>query len=70
MMGYLRYYLDLRTGRAPAPKAEQLPTLERLERDYVAYLLAVTSRNVTEVSRILGVSRNTVYHKSDLSPAS
>ncbi len=68
MMGYLRHYLDLRTGSAP--EAEQLPSLERLERDYVAYLLAVTSRNVTEVSRILGVSRNTVYHKSDLSQAS
>jgi DNA-binding NtrC family response regulator len=68
MMGYLRHYLDLRTGSVP--EEEKLPTLERLERDYIAYLLAVTSRNVTEVSRILGVSRNTVYHKSDLSQAS
>ncbi len=68
MMGYLRHYLDLRG--ATAPEAEKLPTLERLERDYVAYLLDVTSRNVTEVSRILRVSRNTVYHKSDLSQAS
>lgn len=67
-MCYLRLYLDLRTGNAP--EAGKLPTLERLERDYIAYLLAVTSRNVTEVSRILGVSRNTVYHKSDVSRAS
>ncbi len=66
-MDYLRHYLDVR--RVTAPEPERLPTLDRLERDYVAYLLAVTS-NVTEVSRILRVSRNTVYHKSEPSRAS
>ena len=66
-MDYLRHYLDVR--RVTEPEPELLPTLDRLERDYVAYLLAVTS-NVTETSRILGVSRNTVYHKSEPSRAS
>lgn len=64
-MDYLRHYLDVRRVTEP----ERLPTLDRLERDYVAYLRAVTS-NVTETSRILGVSRNTVYHKSEPSRAS
>jgi len=59
---YLQRYLGLderREYEAPAG----LPTLRVLERDYILFLLDVTARNRAEVSRILDISRSTLYHK-------
>jgi DNA-binding NtrC family response regulator len=59
---YLQRYLgldDRREYKAPAG----LPTLRALERDYIRFLLEVTARNRAEVSRILDISRSTLYHK-------
>jgi DNA-binding NtrC family response regulator len=59
---YLQRYLGLderREYEAPAG----LPTLRALERDYILFLLEVTARNRAEVSRILDISRSTLYHK-------
>lgn len=59
---YLQRYLGLderREYRIPAG----LPTLQALEKDYIRFLLEVTARNRTEVSRILDISRSTLYHK-------
>jgi DNA-binding NtrC family response regulator len=59
---YLQRYLGLderREYEAPAG----LPTLRALERDYILFLLDVTARNRAEVSRILDISRSTLYHK-------
>jgi DNA-binding NtrC family response regulator len=59
---YLQRYLGLdetREYREPAG----LPSLRTLEKDYILFLLDVTARNRAEVSRILDISRSTLYHK-------
>ncbi len=62
MNTYLQRYLGLdeqREYRQPAG----LPSLRTLERDYIRFLLDATSRNRTEVARILAISRSSLYHK-------
>ena len=59
---YLQRYLGLDERREYHTPAG-LPTLQALEKDYIRFLLDVTSRNRTEVSRILDISRSTLYHK-------
>ena len=59
---YLQRYLGLEEGREFA-KPAGFPTLRALERDYIGFLLEVTDQNRAEVSRILGISRSTLYHK-------
>jgi DNA-binding NtrC family response regulator len=59
---YLERYLGLdekREYREPAG----LPSLRTLEKDYILFLLEVTAHNRAEVSRILEISRSTLYHK-------
>ena len=62
MNPYLQRYLGLDENREYHYPAG-LPTLKTLERDYIRYLLDVTDNNRAEVSRILDVSRSTLYHK-------
>jgi DNA-binding NtrC family response regulator len=57
MMSYLDCYLESVKGK-PA-----LPTLRDLEKDYIGFLLELTSHNVTQVSRILAISRTALYQK-------
>ncbi len=59
---YLERYLGLDERREYATPAG-LPTLRTLEKDYIQFLLEVTARNRSEVSRILDISRSTLYHK-------
>jgi DNA-binding NtrC family response regulator len=59
---YLQRYLGLEEGREFA-KPAGFPTLKALERDYISFLLEVTDQNRAEVSRILAISRSTLYHK-------
>jgi DNA-binding NtrC family response regulator len=59
---YLQRYLGLEEGREFARPAG-FPTLRALERDYITFLLEVTDQNRAEVSRILAISRSTLYHK-------
>ena len=59
---YLQRYLGLDEGREFASPAG-FPTLESLERDYIGFLLEITGQNRAEVSRILAISRSTLYHK-------
>ncbi|HPW16795.1 MAG TPA: helix-turn-helix domain-containing protein [Candidatus Aminicenantes bacterium] len=59
---YLQRYLGLEEGRGFARPAG-FPTLRTLERDYISFLLEVTDQNRAEVSRILAISRSTLYHK-------
>jgi DNA-binding NtrC family response regulator len=59
---YLQRYLGLDDSREYAQPAG-LPSLRTLERDYIRFLLDVTARNRTEVSRILAISRSSLYHK-------
>ena len=62
MNTYLQRYLGIdeqREYRQPAG----LPSLRTLERDYIRFLLDATSRNMTEVARILSISRSSLYHK-------
>ncbi len=62
MNPYLQRYLGLdehREYKIPAG----LPTLKTLEKDYIGYLLDLTDNNRAEVSRILEISRSTLYHK-------
>jgi len=59
---YLQRYLGL-DERREYQKPAGLPTLRTLEKDYILFLLDVTARNRAEVSRILDISRSTLYHK-------
>ena len=59
---YLQRYLGLHEGREFARPAG-FPTLRALEKDYIGFLLEITDQNRAEVSRILAISRSTLYHK-------
>jgi DNA-binding NtrC family response regulator len=59
---YLQRYLGLEEGRE-FTKPAGFPTLKALEKDYIGFLLEVTDHNRAEVSRILAISRSTLYHK-------
>lgn len=62
MNTYLQRYLGLDEQREFTRPAG-FPTLRDLEKDYISFLLEVTDDNRAEVSRILGISRSTLYHK-------
>jgi transcriptional regulator of acetoin/glycerol metabolism len=59
---YLERYLGLDERREYGEPAG-LPSLRTLEKDYILFLLEVTAHNRAEVSRILDISRSTLYHK-------
>jgi DNA-binding NtrC family response regulator len=59
---YLQRYLGLDEGREYA-QPSGFPTLRDLEKDYIGFLLEITDHDRAEVSRILAVSRSTLYHK-------
>ncbi len=59
---YLQRYLGLDEEREFA-KPAGFPTLRALEKDYIGFLLEITDQNRAEVSRILDISRSTLYHK-------
>ena len=59
---YLQRYLGLDEAREFA-KPAGFPTLKALEKDYIQFLLEITDQNRAEVSRILAISRSTLYHK-------
>jgi DNA-binding NtrC family response regulator len=59
---YLQRYLGLDEERQFANPAG-FPTLKALEKDYIGFLLEITDQNRAEVSRILAISRSTLYHK-------
>ena len=59
---YLQRYLGLDESREYSQPAG-FPTLRDLEKDYIGFLLEITDHNRAEVSRILAVSRSTLYHK-------
>lgn len=54
---YLDYYLEF------SGKTAGLPTLRELESDYIGFLLETTRHNITQVSRILDISRTALYNK-------
>jgi DNA-binding NtrC family response regulator len=62
MNPYLQRYLGLAEGREYTAPAG-FPTLRMLEKDYISFLLDITAQNRAEVSRILAISRSTLYHK-------
>ena len=59
---YLQRYLGLDEDREYV-KPAGFPTLKDLEKDYIGFLLEITDHNRAEVSRILAISRSTLYHK-------
>lgn len=59
---FLQRYIRTLDGN-PDIGREDFPTLRDLERDYILFLLAVTDSNRSEVSRILRISRSTLYNK-------
>ncbi len=62
MNAYLQRYLGL-DDRREYHQPAGLPTLKTLEKDYIRYLLEITEDNRSEVSRILDISRSTLYKK-------
>jgi DNA-binding NtrC family response regulator len=59
---YLQRYLGLDAERGSG-RPPRFPTLRTLEKDYINFLLDITAQNRAEVSRILAISRSTLYHK-------
>ena len=59
---YLQCYLGLDQRREYA-KSAGFPTLKAPEKNYIGFLLEITDHNRAEVSRILAISRSTLYHK-------
>jgi DNA-binding NtrC family response regulator len=59
---YLQRYLGL-DERREYTRPAGFPTLRMLEKDYIGFLLDITAQNRAEVSRILAISRSTLYHK-------
>lgn len=59
---FLQRYLGLDEEREFGEPAG-FPTLRALEKDYIGFLLEITDQNRAEVSRILAISRSTLYHK-------
>lgn len=59
---YLQRYLGI-DGEREAGRPPRFPTLRTLEKDYINFLLDITAHNRAEVSRILAISRSTLYHK-------
>jgi DNA-binding NtrC family response regulator len=62
MNPYLQRYLGIDEQREFVRPAG-FPTLRTLEKDYIGFLLDITDQNRAEVSRILAISRSTLYHK-------
>jgi len=58
-------FRDLQAMETPGPFVphEHLSTLADLEKQYIAYLLKTTRRNLKQTARILGISRTTLYNK-------
>jgi DNA-binding NtrC family response regulator len=50
-------------ARKPPAPGEPLASLEAVEKDYIAFVLASTSHNLKKAAGILGVSRTTLYNK-------
>ena len=48
---------------SPAAGAERAGTLEESERELIRQVLASVNGNISEASKRLGVSRNTIYRK-------
>ena len=57
MKSYLDYYLET------VNENPDLPTLRELEKDYIGFLLEVTSTTSLRFREILAISRTAVYHK-------
>ena len=43
----------------------ELPSLEEVERRYLAHVLKVTGGNKVKTSEILGIDRRTLYRKAE-----
>lgn len=50
-------------NQIPFINRNNLSSLEDLEKDYIAYLLKFTNNNMRRTSKILGISRTTLYNK-------
>ncbi len=59
---YLRDFIPPQ-GAMAFVGGSHLSSLDDLERDYIAYLLKVTKRNIRQTAKILGISRTTLYNK-------
>lgn len=58
------YFMGLENTAMLTPKSSsQWPTLEEMERQYVLKVVATCEGNLSEASRILGISRSTLYRK-------
>ncbi len=57
---YLRHYL---TGRPTSCLIDDLPSLERLEEDYIHYVLELTGSDVVRASEILNISPGELLYK-------
>jgi transcriptional regulator with PAS, ATPase and Fis domain len=54
---YLSYYLDMKKKQNPR---EKLPSLEEIKKNYIQYLLNVTSNNLEETAKILDVPKTSL----------
>lgn len=60
MTTFLRYYLSQNSKN---PLIDELPTMEKLKKEYISYLLKLTDKNIFETAKILNISRSSLYQK-------
>jgi DNA-binding NtrC family response regulator len=60
MTSFLRYYLSQNSKNS---LINELPTMEKLKKEYISYLLKVTDKNILETAKILNISRSSLYQK-------
>lgn len=59
--------LVLRDGPTLEFDVNEMPTLEQLERSYIAFVLSNCAGNKTKAADILGIDPSTLYRKLDRS---
>jgi DNA-binding NtrC family response regulator len=56
---------DLHEAKRVEDFFAELPTMEEVERRYLAHVLKVTGGNKVKTSEILGIDRRTLYRKAE-----
>jgi len=56
-------YLVFLINHQQGPEPDDFPTLDKLKREYILYLLRFTNNNLNETARILSISRAALTRK-------
>ena len=62
MIAYLKYYLN---QNKKASSTDGLPTLDKIKKEYIDYLLRLTDKDIHQTAAILKISRTALLDKLD-----